>query len=190
LLSYPLPWSVLLFLCFLDAILVRLVGLIMRSMILRLCHLTCILPKRFLLMSRPKAKNSVLVVSTRSVDLSKRTTHLVQSKSYGLTTTAVHLNNRASLASSSLRKWFPDAEGGTCRAQLTDRQQKRALNPNPPGLVVSQKVGSGLGSEFVWIFVRFVKVEEVRHVVIFFSLPWPLLRVLLVQRNLVRNLVR
>lgn len=106
-LSYPLPWSVLLFLCFLDAILVRLVGLIMRSMILRLGHLTCILPKRFLLMSRPKAKNSVLVVSTRSVDLSKRTTHLVQSKSYGLTTTAVHLNNRASLASSSLRKWFP-----------------------------------------------------------------------------------
>jgi hypothetical protein len=79
----------------------------MRSMILRLGHLTCILPKRFLLMSRPKAKNSVLVVSTRSVDLSKRTTHLVQSKSYGLTTTAVHLNNRASLASSSLRKWFP-----------------------------------------------------------------------------------
>jgi hypothetical protein len=68
-------------------------------------------------------------------------------------------------------------------SRLTDRQQKRAPNPNPPGLVVSQKVGSGLGSEFVWEFVRFVTVEEVRHVVIFFSLPWPLLRVLLVQRK-------
>jgi hypothetical protein len=65
-------------------------------------------------------------------------------------------------------------QSSTHRPTTQDRrQQKRAPNPNPPGLVVSQKVGSGLGSEFVWEFVRFVTVEEVRHVVIFFSLPWP-----------------
>jgi hypothetical protein len=65
-------------------------------------------------------------------------------------------------------------QNSTHRPTTQDRrQQKRAPNPNPPGLVVSQKVGSGLGSEFVWKFVRFATVEEVRHVVIFFSLPWP-----------------
>jgi hypothetical protein len=64
-------------------------------------------------------------------------------------------------------------QSSTHRPTQNRRQQKRAPNPNPPALVVSQKVGSVLGSECVWEFVRFVKVEEVRHVVIFFSLPWP-----------------
>jgi hypothetical protein len=75
-------------------------------------------------------------------------------------------------------------QSSTHRPTTQDRrQQKRAPNPNPQGLVVSEKVGSGLGSGFAWETVRFVKVEEVRQVVIFFSLPWPLLPVLLVQRK-------